>query len=88
MDLSAFDWAGGGGHRYGGIPAAQEAAATPLTRTMLDLCSSDMEFPFAVNLSTCGPCRGGKIFSTMKSVGRLRGLPYGPVPAWPAKHLT
>ena len=29
------------------IPAAREAAATPLTHAMLDLCSSDMELPFS-----------------------------------------
>ena len=31
----------------GAIPAAHEAAATPLTRAMLDLCSCDMELPFS-----------------------------------------
>ena len=31
----------------GAITTAQEAAATPLTRAMLDLCSCDMELPFS-----------------------------------------
>ena len=47
VDFFAFDWASDDEHRYGAIPAAQETAATPLTHTMLDLCSSDMEFPFS-----------------------------------------
>ena len=31
----------------GAIPAADVAAATPLTRAMLDICSRDMELPFS-----------------------------------------
>ena len=31
---------------FGVIPAAQKAAATPLTRAILDICSLDMELPF------------------------------------------
>jgi len=31
----------------GAIPAAHEAAATPLTRAMLDICSLDVEIPFS-----------------------------------------
>ena len=31
----------------GAIPAAQMAAATPITRAMLDLCSRDVELPFS-----------------------------------------
>ena len=34
-------------HPVGAIPAAQEAASTPLTRAMLELCSRDMELPFS-----------------------------------------
>ena len=33
----------------GAIPAAREAAATPLTGAMLDLCSRDMDLPFSVS---------------------------------------
>ena len=32
---------------FGAIPSAREAAATPVTRAMLDLCSRDMELPFS-----------------------------------------
>ena len=39
------DWHSGG--TSGVIPAAQQAAATPLTCAMLDLCSCDMELPFS-----------------------------------------
>ena len=31
----------------GAFPAAREAAATPVTRAMLDICSSDVELPFS-----------------------------------------
>ena len=31
----------------GAIPAAEKAAATPLTRAMLDICTRDMELPFS-----------------------------------------
>ena len=34
-------------HPLGAIRAAEEAAATPLTRAMLDLCSRDMDLPFS-----------------------------------------
>ena len=34
-------------HPLGAIVAAREAAATPLTRAMLDICSCDMELPFS-----------------------------------------
>ena len=36
----------GGIRPVGAIPAARKAAATPVTRAMLDLCSRDMEVPF------------------------------------------
>ena len=39
------DWHSGG--VSGVILAAQQAAATPVTRAMLDLCSRDMELPFS-----------------------------------------
>ena len=43
-DLFGVDWV----HRpFGAIPAAQKAAATPVTCTMLDLCSQDMDLPFS-----------------------------------------
>ena len=32
---------------FGAIPAAQEAAATPITRAMLDICSCEGELPFS-----------------------------------------
>ena len=42
-----IDWHDEDESELGAIPAAREAAATPLTRAMLDLCSCDMELPFS-----------------------------------------
>ncbi len=33
----------------GALPAARDAAATPVTRAMLDICSSNVELPFSVS---------------------------------------
>ncbi len=41
------DWHDEDKRTWGAIPAAQEAAATPLTRAILDMCSCDMELPFS-----------------------------------------
>ena len=38
-----------GGRQCGAIPAAEEAAAMPLTRAMLDIFSCDMELPFSAS---------------------------------------
>ena len=48
-DEPLFDWdyRDESESRFGAIPAAYEAAATPLTRAMLDICSYDMELPFS-----------------------------------------
>ena len=46
-DEALFDSDDEEGCPLGAIPAAQEAAATPVTRAVLDICSRDMEFPFS-----------------------------------------
>ena len=45
-DVDLFDFNDEGEPTLGAIPAAREAAAIPLTRAMLDLCSCDVELPF------------------------------------------
>ena len=42
-----FDWDDEHERPVGAIPAAQKAAATPLTRAMLDICTRDMKLPFS-----------------------------------------
>ena len=45
-DEALCDWDGEDDGPVGAIPAAHEAASSPLTCAMLDLCSRGMEFPF------------------------------------------
>ena len=83
-----FDWDDEVDEDFGAIPAAQKAAATPVTCTMLDLCSRDMDLPFSgswkamarlLDIAILTGNQKAAVNLSKKSsfgpCGRLRGLP-------------